>query len=204
LPDGSWLEGMSNTAWGRPVILHRLRTNPRDSDKSVADTLAIMRHQARVHAGDPAVVSATWQACSRLRPGASQRDIACALFHWIRGTVHFVEDEVLLHYAMGETIDKELLIVPPVLLSMPVPMGDCDDFSLLTASMALAAGLRPYYVTIAVDPEEDPRKFSHIYTCVRLDDENGFLVLDAGNRLSSIPPGWEASKGVTRKAIWAI
>jgi transglutaminase-like putative cysteine protease len=140
-----------------------------------------------------------------LPPDGSQRDIACAIFHWVRGTIRFVEDESLLYEEFGiqpENLDKELLIVPPVLLSMPVPMGDCDDFSLLTASMLLAAGIQPYYVTVAADAAE-PRRFSHIYICAYLADEGRYLCLDPGNRLNAIPPGWEAEK-VTRKAIWPV
>ena len=92
--------------------------------------------------------------------------------------------------------------MPPVLLSMPVPMGDCDDFTLLIASQLLCAGIHPYFVTVAADAN-DPRKFSHIYVCARLEDEGGYMCLDAGNRMSAIPAGWEIS-GVTRKAIWRV
>jgi len=102
-----------------------------------------------------------------------------------------------------EDLDKELLIIPPVLLRMPVPMGDCDDFSLLIACMALEAGIRPYFVTVAADKTE-PQRFSHIYICVRLEDEGRHMCLDAGNRLMAIPPGWEPTTNISRKAIWAI
>jgi transglutaminase-like putative cysteine protease len=117
-----------------------------------------------------------------------------------------VDDESLLYEYLGvppDELDKELLIVPPVLLRMPQPMGDCDDFSLLIASMSLAAGIQPYYVTVAADPMDGVRKFSHIYVCVYLADEGNYLALDAGNRFEGVPPGWE-SGNVTRKAIWKI
>lgn len=162
-----------------------------------------MRKLAHQYANDPHVIAVTMQALSG--GVRSQRDIASALFYWLRSNIQFVEDEQLMYEQLGvepARLDKELLIVPPVLLSMPQPMGDCDDFSLLLASMLLCAGIHPYFVTVAADPE-DERKFSHIYVCACLRDEGAFMCLDAGNRLQMVPPGWEPSK-ITRKAIWAV
>ena len=151
------------------------------------------------------MIAATRGALSTLVYGSSDRDICSAIFHWIRNTVRFIEDEELLYNELGVApaeLDKELLIVPPVVLAMPVPMGDCDDYSLLTASMLLSAGIAPYYVTVAAD-REDPYKFSHIYCAAHLRDERNYMALDAGNRLQAVPPGWE-SDSVTRKAIWKV
>jgi hypothetical protein len=198
----------ANTApsvWGGPIRVNAANTNPVNSDVSTADTIGIMRKLAHQYATDPYVQNATAQATGRLRPGASDRDIASAIFHWIRVNIRFVEDEQLMYEQLGvapEYLDKELLIVPPTLLAMPQPMGDCDDFSLLTACQLLCAGLRSYWVTVATD-RSNPSKFSHIYSCVRLEDEAGYLCLDAGNRLTAVPPGWEPSN-VTRKAIWTV
>lgn len=196
----------SGSVWGQPVVVRHDRTNRYDNDVSTADTIVILRQLAHQWSGHPLVVRAVLEAASNLPDDACQRDIAHAIFYWTRGRVAFVQDERLLHEHLGvapENLDKELLIPPPVLLQMPVPMGDCDDFSLLVASMALTAGLRPFYVTVAADAG-DPRKWSHIYVCVRLQDEGGqCFPLDAGNRLVNIPPGWESGR-VTRKAIWPI
>lgn len=194
-----------STAWGHPVLVQSQRTDPHNTDVSTVATIRILRRLAHQYAADPTVQAANAEAMRALYPGAPQRDQVCAIFYWIRAAVRFIEDESLLYEELGvepENLDKELLIVPPVLLRMPVPMGDCDDFSLLIASMAIAAGIRPYYVTVAADAVE-PRKFSHIYVCVYLADEDAYLCLDAGNRMTGIPPGWEASK-VSRKAIWPI
>lgn len=195
----------SPSFWGGPIRVHATRTDPLRSDISTADTIGIMQKLAHQYATDPYVQNATAQATGRLGPGASDRDIASAIFHWIRANVQFVEDEWVMYEQLGvqpEHLDQELLIVPPRLLTMPQPMGDCDDFSLLTACQLLCVGLRPYWVTVATD-RSDPWKFSHIYVCVRLEDEARFLCLDAGNRLTGVPPGWEPS-GVTRKAIWTV
>lgn len=199
---GTTVAGSPNI-WGRPVALQSARTNPYNSDQSTADTIVIMRRLAHQYAGDPSVRAAVAQALSA--GAATDRDTACAIFWWVRHNVAFVEDETLMYEQLGiqaDQLDKELLIPPPLLLAMPQPMGDCDDFSLLTASMLLAAGLRPYFVTVAAD-DSMPRKFSHIYICVRLEDEQSHLCLDSGNRLPMVPPGWESSK-VSRKAIWTL
>jgi transglutaminase-like putative cysteine protease len=189
--------------WGRPAAAWSTRTNRYDSDVSTRDTIRVMRRMAHGYSSDVSVVTALNHALSS--GVRSERDVACAIFNWVRLNIRFVEDETLLYQQLGiepEELDKELLIVPPVLLAMPIPQGDCDDFSLLIASMLLCAGLRSYFVTVAADPT-DPLKFSHIYICVQLRDESTHLALDAGNRLTLVTPGWEVSR-VTRKAIWAI
>lgn len=194
-----------NGVWGSPVAVLSHRTNRYDSDVSTAATIADMRRLARTYSHHPTVVAAVSSALSKRAVTSGHRDIAQALFYWVRGTVRFVEDETLLYQQLGvsaEDLDKELLIVPPVLLAMPVPMGDCDDFSVLLASMLLCAGLRPFFVTVAADAT-DPQKFSHVYVAAELADEGTHFCLDAGNRLPSVPAGWESSK-VTRKAVWSI
>lgn len=193
------------SVWGHPVVVRAERTDPWNSDVSTGDTVASMQRLAHEYAMDPVVAQATAAALCWLRADASDRDMAGAIFWWVRRHVTFVQDEQLMYEQLGvapQNLDKELLIPPPVLLRMPVPMGDCDDFSLLIASMALAIGLRPYFVTVAADAQ-DPQKFSHIYVAVWLEDEQAYLPLDAGNRLEHVPPGWEAGK-VSRKAIWRV
>ena len=190
--------------WGGSVAVLANPTHRYNSDVSTRDTIRVMQRLAHGYSRHPSVVMAVTHALSGIDP-SSQRDVACAIFYWVRTNIRFVEDETLLYEQLGvdlEDLDKELLIVPPVLLSMPNPQGDCDDFSLLIAAMLLCAGLRPYFVTVAADPLE-PHKFSHIYICVQLADENNHFCLDAGNRLVMVEPGWESPK-VTRKAIWVV
>lgn len=192
-----------STTWGQPVTVRGQKTDRYNSDVSTADTIRIMRRYAHQYAQHPAVQQATLTAISR--GATSQRDIACAIFYWVRGNVVFVSDEQVLYSELGVApveLDKELLIVPPLLLAMPTPAGDCDDFSLLVACMLLCAGIEPFWVTVAADPQ-DPRTFSHIYICAYLADEDSALPLDPGNRLPAVSPGWE-STAVTRKAIWRV
>lgn len=203
-PSPSLLPSLQHGIWGGPVAVLSHRTNRYNSDVSTVATIRIMQRLAHGYSSHPSVMAAVGQALSG-GGVSSQRDIACAIFYWVRTNVRFVEDETLLYEQLGvdpEELDKELLIVPPVLLAMANPQGDCDDFSLLLAAMLLCAGVRPYFVTVAADPLE-PQKFSHIYVCAELADENNHLCLDAGNRMPMVPPGWESGK-VTRKAIWVV
>ena len=189
--------------WGQPVGVHSVRTNPYNNDVSTHATITQMRQYAHQCARHPVVVNAVIDALGGA--ARSQRDIADALFYWVRHNVQFTEDEELMYESLGvpiQSLDKELLILPPVLLTMPQPMGDCDDYSLLLASMLLCCGMRPYFVTVAADAD-DLRKWSHIYVMTYLQDEGKYMCLDAGNRFPVVPPGWEADK-VTRKAIWAV
>ena len=193
------------TIWGGPIAVRSRRTDPWSSDISTADTIGILRSLVRQYARDASVYLANFQALSALSPAASQRDIACAIFHWVRSRVRFIEDEQVMYEQLGvapDELDKELLIVPPTLLSMPQPMGDCDDFALLIACQLACAGIQSYFVTVAADAT-DPKKFSHIYNCARLEDEGAYLCLDAGNRMAAVPPGWEIQKPM-RKAIWTV
>jgi hypothetical protein len=199
-------------AFGGPVRVEKIPTNPYDSDVSTYATLQKLRRHAHNFADHPAVLNALTAACRAMPGSSSDRELAGAIFHFVRGTVTFCDDEALLFQVLGipyDQLDKELLIVPAVLLAMPHPMGDCDDYSLLISSMALAAGLEPYYVTVAADPAQGYRKFSHIYVAIKLSDEvrpDGapvFLALDAGNRMTGVPPGWESNE-ITRKAVWPV
>jgi hypothetical protein len=203
--EASSRHGTPPPIWGSPIRVQRTVTNRYDHEKSVRDTIGILTRQARAHAHHPVVEAALADACRGLSY-PSDRQTAGAIFHWIRHHLRFVDDEALMYSQLGvrpEDLDKELLIVPPVLLAMRQPMGDCDDYSLLAASMCLAAGLQPYWITVAADRNEPPSKFSHIYIAVALPDEHSFIVLDAGNRYRGIPPGWETSH-CTRKAGWKI
>lgn len=190
--------------WGGPIRVVRRPTHRFNSDRSTADTIDTMRAHVHQYKSHPVVVEANRRALG-LVPYAAQRDVACSIFHWVRGRVRFVEDEWLMYEQLGiepDELDKELLLPPPTLLAMPVPMGDCDDFSLLIASMLAGAGIQPFFVTVAADPW-DRLKFSHVYVCARLADEGAYLNLDAGNRLTGVQPGWENDR-ITRKAIWTV
>ncbi len=187
---------------GQDIKVRHTRTDPVDTDKSVADTIELMREVVISYAHNPIVVSAVQKATNDLAPSASDKDVVRAIYYWVKANLTFVEDETLLKQALGYSdldLDKELLITPDTLLSMPKPMGDCDDFSLLIATMCYSYQLPVWFVTIAADSEY-PAKFSHVYVKVLLVDSGETIYLDAshGNY-----PGWEYGRAF-RKKEWAI
>lgn len=188
-----------NTFWGRHVNIGSVATNPTNTDISTADTIHSMIGLARssVHTSE---VSRAVNACLETLPNnPTKRDLARSVFQFIKGHIRFVEDETILTNVLGSDPFVELLIAPYVLLSMPEPMGDCDDFSMLAASMLLALEIPVKFVTIAVDPDE-PDKFSHVFVKAFLSDERRWVSFDAshGSLL-----GWE-KKECFRYAEWLV
>ena len=180
-----------------------IRTDPFNSDRSVADTVAQMAHVVRISIGHSIIRDAVERATRDLDPWASDRDIASSIFYWIKTNIKFSLDETIAARYLGmsdfDAMDTELLIVPTALLSLPVPMGDCDDFSTLTATMLMALGFPCAFVTIAADSSM-PDTFSHVYVKAWLPDSNSGLYMDTSH---GTYPGWEHDK-YTRKKEWPI
>ena len=181
-----------------------LNTSAINSDVSVADTIHQMMHVVRFAQGSPRVKDAVRDAIEGLsKLHTTDKEIASAVYYWIKQHVKFTEDEVINKQMLGmsdyDAMDTELLITPDVLLSMQQPMGDCDDFSTLCASMMMMLGFKAAFVTIAADASI-PDVFSHVYVKVWLDDTNHGLYMDCSHGLY---PGWEHGY-YTRKKEWAI
>ena len=172
-----------------PAAAVRIAREPAGSgtDEQTARTVARMVALARGSGGAaaPAVQRATADALRSLPTAAAAADRAAAIFWWVKGHVRFREDPP----------DDEMLIEPALLLAMPQPQGDCDDFSTLTAAMLTVAGIPWEFVTVAAD-RSDPHRFSHVYVRAL-----GYLALDTSH---GARPGWEAEQdgGVTRKVVW--
>lgn len=204
--NGTGLASLLGVIWKQDFHISHTPANPFNTDISTYQTIQLMIRLAKVSAHSPLVHSAILTATQGISPSnLPTRALARAIFYWVNGNVQFVEDETLLYKGLGiDRVDKELLISPEIMLGMPVPMGDCDDFSLLTASMLLAAGIPCSYLTIAAD-EKAPEKFSHVYVKAYLVDEMvegkaRELVLDCSH---GSYPGWEY-QGALRKQEWFI
>ena len=178
-------------------------TSPSNTDISVADTIHKMRSIARASVHSGLVRTAVNDAVKELNTTSTDRDICKAIFYWIKSHVAYVEDEQLNMTALGmdsnQAIDTELLITPDTLLNMQYPMGDCDDFSTLCASMLLMLGFKVAFVTIAADGDL-PTVLSHVYVKTWLDDENKGLYMDCSH---GPYVGWEHDQ-YTRKVEWPI
>lgn len=187
--------------WGIPVDVVAVPTNPIDSDVSTVDTIQKMRWLARKSSSNPKVVQAVEECITRLHSGYSRRDLVRSIYWWIRTHVTFCEDEEILAQVLGyQDVNRELLVSPPVLLSMPRPMGDCDDFSTLCAAMLGCVSVPVKFIVIACD-KEDHNRFSHVYCAAYLEDEQQWIPFDAshGKQL-----GWEYQGEVYRRVEWLV
>ena len=187
--------------FGRPIQLDGRATDPFNSDTSTADTLRQMIGIANVSAKDPLIASVVDSCLVNLSSHPSKRSIARAIWWWVKNHVTFIEDEEIVAKELGfQDPNQELLIPPITLLHMPQPTGDCDDFSLLTASLLKCAHIPCWFVAIAVD-EVERFRFSHVYVRCYLDDEQTYMAMDTSH--GSVP-GWETSRRTFRKIEWAV
>jgi hypothetical protein len=174
---------------------------PEDSDLATARTIEVMIAYIREDAGTPAIAAALIQAApAYARSGACEWTVLQHVFDWIRSKVRFATDARTaadMTDRPAQPHEIELLIRPVDLLRMERPTGDCDDFSMLTAAMLLAAGIRCELVTIAADAEQ-PDAFSHVYVEAVLPSGRVPLDTSHGRYL-----GWEYP-APARKQTWPI
>lgn len=183
-----------------PSTYSSVLTNPNSSDISTRDTIQQMVRLAKAYSTDPTVQSAVASATSYLPIDAPSSEVVEAIYDWIKANIQFVEDESVLAEVFGYGADKELLLTPPRLLTMPSPAGDCDDYSTLLASMLIGSdsNVGVSFVTVAVD-DSQPNRFSHVYVLASLPCGES-VPLDASHGQY---PGWEA-EGIYRKQVWKI
>lgn len=170
----------------------------RNSDVSTAQTVALMADAVRRCQDSPVLHSALRSIADELGARPTPRDIAAAVFAYVKRRVRFVEDADLVAACWpGQPRSSEVLIEPDALLSMAQPAGDCDDFSMLVCALLRGLGVDCELVTVAADAEQ-PERWSHVYAYALLPD--GRLSMDAshGDR-----PGWEAPR-VYRRAVWPL
>ena len=187
--------------FGQPIQLGVRATDPLNSDTSTVDTIHQMIALAKVSANDLLVASVVDSCLATLRSHPSKRDIARAIWWWVKSHVTFREDEEIVAKELGFRDPNQELLIPPItLLQMPQPMGDCDDYSLLTASLLKCAHIPCWFVVIAVD-EWEPERFSHVYVRCYLDDEGTYMAMDVSH---GGVPGWETARRIFRKAEFTI
>jgi hypothetical protein len=185
--------------WGIPIAVQSRPTNPINTDVSTVDTIHQMIEIARVSSHSPKISSVVDSLIRSLPRNPSQLDLARAIFWWIKNHISFRQDEDILSMEMGYRDPlQELLIPADTLLSMPVPQGDCDDFSMLAATLMLASKIPVWYVAVAVDPVE-PERFSHVYNKVLVDGE--YLPFDSSHGMTL---GWETKQQVFRRMEWFV
>jgi hypothetical protein len=137
-------------------------------------------------------------AAQRLYSGLTPEE---QVYRFARSRIRFINDEALSQPFQRWYQDYivETLIRPRDLLTLPVPVaqGDCDDFSMLVASMLLAQGIKASFVTVAAD-DRDPNQFSHVYVASYRDGKR--FPIDASHGPFA---GWEV-QGVYRRTEWPV
>lgn len=183
-----------------------VQTNPFSNLVSTADTVAKMIGLVKESITNPLCVSVAQQIMQGVGnpygQDAGELDCIRGCFWWVKHHIHFKEDENALTQDFG-VVDletgKELLLSPPYLLSMPVPTGDCDDFSTLLATLLKIVGFQTVGFRTVAANEEDPEAFTHVYVVV-MTANGGILPLDASH---GSYPGWE-TKGIFKSKDWWI
>lgn len=117
-------------------------------DAGVEQTIALMRELVDEALRDPSIIRL---ATDIVRPVAAFDDYAeaNALYEWVRSNIRFTKDPV----------NKEKLYPPAELLK--IRAGDCDDISMLLATLLMAVGYPARLMTIAAPGSPD--QFSHVY-----------------------------------------
>jgi hypothetical protein len=162
------------------------------SPRVTAMTVRTMGRHITDALSDPIINQVASTACEQASPVFS-------LWWWVKQAVKFKQDDALILKLFGERDHYELLISPPVLLRMPVPQGDCDDFTMLLSALLICAGYRVRIVTIECDPRR-PGEYSHVYAETLANGR--WVPMDASHGKF---PGWEVpAQDIRRKTSWSL
>lgn len=169
---------------------------PPGDEAATAVTIAHMAQYAKEDSLSPiirrAAAEATQDASSR-----NTQELCAGVFRWIQRRVRFQNDEQTAAPIWAQPSSTEVLIRPLDLLTMPQPAGDCDDFSMLCASMLRALGIETSFKTVAADPAA-PATYTHVYVIAHT--PAGDVAVDTSH---GTHPGWEVeSAGKTR--TWKV
>lgn len=181
-------------------ILGRVRYSvyvaPDAGDGQTSEVISLMSRYAREDSSSPEVKRAVAEAAAAL-PGASPEE---QIFSYVRSHVWFAYDEATslpLQSWYADPIVEVLIRPRDLIAAQPFAQGDCDDFSMLVASMLLAQDIETAYVTVAAD-DADPTQFSHVYVASYRDGMR--TAIDASHGPYA---GWEAETWY-RKQEWPI
>jgi hypothetical protein len=156
-------------------------------DAGVKQTIAVMQQLAVGTEG--ALHPALRAMAIQLVRGAAARDDyaqAAAIFHWVKNNIEF----------RGEY--DELLQTP--LVTAQLRAGDCDDHATLIYALLAALGIKAQFITVATDPSDPQKQFSHVFASAWIRAQNGWLPLDTTVERSF--PGWQPEQ-ITRIQAWA-
>jgi hypothetical protein len=165
----------------------------RSGDAGVTDTLKLMAQVARQYKVNPVIR----QTSARIVQGCPPKDDlseAAALQNWVRSNIRYV----------GDVVDVETIQTPDYTLQERY--GDCDDQSVLLATLLLAIGIPAAYCAVGVDGGP----YSHVMPVAILRQHTQVLYSPLETTLSKDPvtgepigPGW-FPHNATRVRFWHI
>lgn len=138
-----------------PLPVHTLRALP-GGDGSVIETLKEMRSMVR-----------TWRKAPEILQRATELTRSCPSKHWLcelRALHAYVRDKIRFQMDIR---DVETLRTPELVLRERV--GDCDDKSVLLASLIEAVGKPTRFIALGFGPP--PAPFSHVLVEARLGEQ---------------------------------
>lgn len=189
---------MSHPAIG-PGLRIRSEELSENSDRATARTIERMSAFANEDSRDLQIIGIARMLGGGKLPAAQ---FAKNVHGWVRGHVRFVQDREIAFMLGPRVVDpfrvSEVLIRPRELVRMADPMGDCDDFSMLTAALLTAGGVPTSFATVAANPGA-PNDYSHVYDVAHL--QGGDMAIDSSHGDYA---GWEAPNLFGKLREWSL
>lgn len=147
------------------TVRYSITEVPESGDAQTGSVIGIMRRYVLEDCDTPEI-RADLDSALASAPGSSMLD---AIHSWVRNRVSFVQDEqTAIPFQSGVPGPiVETLIRPRDMAAFCANstfcqrQGDCDDFSMYTAALLLAAGIPCSFVTVAAAPGHND--FTHVY-----------------------------------------
>lgn len=144
---------------------HRLGNLPKIQEQNIGNglkgnlqTISFMKKVARKQSGDPTIRRLALNILEDYGVGSMQYvDEAMAIGDYVKNKVRYVRDPDGIEYLQ----DPKDLVGQ---IQKGLAQGDCDDMSLLTATLLLSIGHRPFFR--AVRYHEPIGNYNHIYVVV--------------------------------------
>ena len=169
-------------------------TNPQDNQQSVRDTIKVMTEIAIQQMNSPIVLSVV----DNLQLSGTGIEQCRAIWGFVKSKLTFKEDEHQLIHD-GHSVYSELLRTPEYLL-IKASEGDCDDYSLLAATLLLAGTNLGVAFTTIKTHDERPNDWSHVY--VSAITPEGVVALDCSHGPYT---GWEMpDRFVSERKYWVV
>lgn len=131
-------------------------------------TLEVMRQVARLRSTAPLVRTT---AVSVVNPVAQNDNVGevTAIASWVRSSMKYRFDP-----ADQEQLTDPLTLLDQIARGVPTYSSDCDDMSLLTATLLLSLGYGDiYFCAVRYDPNANEQdSFDHVYTVAYVKDKD--------------------------------